>query len=54
MSIKKLAKLVYGIEIAILTTEGQGGCLYSRPMAVKSGKSHRPKDSSESEKIKIA
>jgi general stress protein 26 len=34
-SIKKLAKLINGIEIAMLTTEDQDGCLHSRPMATQ-------------------
>jgi len=34
-SVKKLAKLIHGIEIAMLTTEDQDGCLHSRPMATQ-------------------
>ena len=32
-SIQKLGKLIQGIEVAMLTTEDQDGCLHSRPMA---------------------
>lgn len=34
-SVQKLAKLIKGIEIAMLTTEDQDGCLHSRPMATQ-------------------
>jgi len=34
-TVQKLAQLVKGIHIAMLTTQGEGGVLESRPMAVQ-------------------